>query len=155
MIYVLEDDNSILELILYALKSQNIEAKGFSEPLALQEAIKEEIPQILILDVMLPGISGFEILREIKNSEKTKGIAVLMLSALNSELDKVKGLDCGADDYITKPFGVMEFLARIRALLRRVEAKKDEIIFGELEYSSIKHSVTLRGKKSGFNTKGI
>ncbi|OCR05499.1 DNA-binding response regulator [Helicobacter pullorum] len=147
MIYVLEDDNSILELILYALKSQNIEAKGFSEPLALQEAIKEEIPQILILDVMLPGISGFEILREIKNSEKTKGISVLMLSALNSELDKVKGLDCGADDYITKPFGVMEFLARIRALLRRVEAKKDEIIFGELEYSSIKHSVTLRGKK--------
>ena len=147
MIYVLEDDNSILELILYALKSQNIETKGFSEPLALQEAIKEEIPQILILDVMLPGISGFEILREIKNSEKTKGIAVLMLSALNSELDKVKGLDCGADDYITKPFGVMEFLARIRALLRRVEAKKDEIIFGELEYSSIKHSVTLRGKK--------
>lgn len=147
MIYVLEDDNSILELILYALKSQNIEAKGFSEPLVLQEAIKEEIPQILILDVMLPGISGFEILREIKNSEKTKGIAVLMLSALNSELDKVKGLDCGADDYITKPFGVMEFLARIRALLRRVEAKKDEIIFGELEYSSIKHSVTLRGKK--------
>ncbi len=147
MIYVLEDDNSILELILYALKSQNIEAKGFSEPLALQEAIKEEIPQILILDVMLPGISGFEILREIKNSEKTKGIAVLMLSALNSELDKVKGLDCGADDYITKPFGVMEFLARIRALLRRVEVKKDEIIFGELEYSSIKHSVTLRGKK--------
>ena len=147
MIYVLEDDNSILELILYALKSQNIEAKGFSEPLALQEAIKEEIPQILILDVMLPGISGFEILREIKNSEKTTGIAVLMLSALNSELDKVKGLDCGADDYITKPFGVMEFLARIRALLRRVEAKKDEIIFGELEYSSIKHSVTLRGKK--------
>lgn len=147
MIYVLEDDNSILELILYALKSQNIEAKGFSEPLALQEAIKEEIPQILILDVMLPGISGFEILREIKNSEKTKGSAVLMLSALNSELDKVKGLDCGADDYITKPFGVMEFLARIRALLRRVEAKKDEIIFGELEYSSIKHSVTLRGKK--------
>ena len=147
MIYVLEDDNSILELILYALKSQNIEAKGFSEPLALQEAIKEEIPQILILDVMLPGISGFEILREIKNSEKTKGIAVLMLSALNSELDKVKGLDCGADDYITKPFGVMGFLARIRALLRRVEAKKDEIIFGELEYSSIKHSVTLRGKK--------
>lgn len=147
MIYVLEDDNSILELILYALKSQNIEAKGFSEPLSLQEAIKEEIPQILILDVMLPGISGFEILREIKNSEKTKGISVLMLSALNSELDKVKGLDCGADDYITKPFGVMEFLARIRALLRRVEAKKDEIIFGELEYSSIKHSVTLRGKK--------
>lgn len=147
MIYVLEDDNSILELILYALKSQNIESKGFSEPLALQEAIKEEIPQILILDVMLPGISGFEILREIKNSEKTKGIAVLMLSALNSELDKVKGLDCGADDYITKPFGVMEFLARIRALLRRVETKKDEIIFGELEYSSIKHSVTLRGKK--------
>ena len=147
MFFVLEDDNSILELILYALKSQNIEAKGFSEPLALQEAIKEEIPQILILDVMLPGISGFEILREIKNSEKTKGIAVLMLSALNSELDKVKGLDCGADDYITKPFGVMEFLARIRALLRRVEAKKDEIIFGELEYSSIKHSVTLRGKK--------
>ena len=126
MIYVLEDDNSILELILYALKSQNIEAKGFSEPLALQEAIKEEIPQILILDVMLPGISGFEILREIKNSEKTKGIAVLMLSALNSELDKVKGLDCGADDYITKPYSARELTARVKAILRRASAAMNQ-----------------------------
>lgn len=147
MIYVLEDDNSILELVLYALKSQNMEAKGFSEPSKMQEALKQEIPQILILDVMLPEVSGFEILKELKRNEKTKTIAVLMLSALNSELDKVKGLDLGADDYIAKPFGVMELLARIRALLRRREERKDEIVFGELEYSSPKHSVKLRGKK--------
>ena len=133
MIYVLEDDNSILELVLYALKSQNLKAKGFSEPLALQEALKQEIPQILILDVMLPCMSGFEILKEIKKNKNTKEIAVLMLSALNGELDKVKGLDFGADDYITKPFGIMELLARIRALLRRKENGKDEIILGDLE----------------------
>ncbi|MCI7765525.1 response regulator transcription factor [Helicobacter sp.] len=147
MIYVLEDDNSILELVLYALKSQNLKAKGFSEPLALQEALKQEIPQILILDVMLPCMSGFEILKEIKKNKNTKEIAVLMLSALNGELDKVKGLDFGADDYITKPFGIMELLARIRALLRRKEKGKDEIILGDLEYSYSKHSVKLKGKK--------
>lgn len=147
MIYVLEDDNSILELVLYALKSQNLKAKGFSEPLALQEALKQEIPQILILDVMLPCMSGFEILKEIKKNKNTKEIAVLMLSALNGELDKVKGLDFGADDYITKPFGIMELLARIRALLRRKENGKDEIILGDLEYSYSKHSVKLKGKK--------
>ena len=142
MIYVLEDDNSILELVLYALKSQNLKAKGFSEPLALQEALKQEIPQILILDVMLPCMSGFEILKEIKKNKNTKEIAVLMLSALNGELDKVKGLDFGADDYITKPFGIMELLARIRALLRRKENGKDEIILGDLEYSYSKYSVS-------------
>ena len=147
MIYVLEDDNSILELVLYALKSQNLKAKGFSEPLALQEALKQEIPQILILDVMLPCMSGFEILKEIKKNKNTKEIAVLMLSALNGELDKVKGLDFGADDYITKPFGIMELLARIRALLRRKENGKDEIILGDLEYSYSKHSIKLKGKK--------
>ena len=147
MIYVLEDDNSIFELVLYALKSQNLKAKGFSEPLALQEALKQEIPQILILDVMLPCMSGFEILKEIKKNKNTKEIAVLMLSALNGELDKVKGLDFGADDYITKPFGIMELLARIRALLRRKENGKDEIILGDLEYSYSKHSVKLKGKK--------
>ena len=147
MIYVLEDDNSILELVLYALKSQNLKAKGFSEPLALQEALKQEIPQILILDVMLPCMRGFEILKEIKKNKNTKETAVLMLSALNGELDKVKGLDFGADDYITKPFGIMELLARIRALLRRKENGKDEIILGDLEYSYSKHSVKLKGKK--------
>ena len=147
MIYVLEDDNSILELVLYALKSQNLKAKGFSEPLALQEALKQEIPQILILDVMLPCMSGFEILKEIKKNKNTKEIAVLMLSALNGELDKVKGLDFGADDYITKPFGIMELLARIRALLRRKENGKDESIWGDLEYSYSKHSIKLKGKK--------
>ena len=92
-------------------------------------------------------MSGFEILKEIKKNKNTKEIAVLMLSALNGELDKVKGLDFGADDYITKPFGIMELLARIRALLRRKEKGKAEIILGDLEYSYSKHSVKLKGKK--------
>lgn len=150
MIYILEDDKSILELILYALKSQNIEAKGFGEPKALRESLKSEIPNVLILDIMLPEQSGFKILEDIKKSEKTKDIPVLLLSALNSEFDKVKGLDLGADDYITKPFGVMELLARIRAMLRRSaknKPTKDDIVFKNLSYSSINHSVKIDSQK--------
>lgn len=137
MIFVLEDDANILELVLYALKSQNINAQGFLDIESFKKALKTEIPQVLVLDVMLPNASGFEILKELKANANTKNISVLMLTALNHEIDKVKGLDLGADDYITKPFSVMEFIARIRAILRRIsqEQNTENIVLDELELS--------------------
>lgn len=137
LVFVLEDDANILELVLYALKSQNINAQGFLDIESFKKALKTEIPQVLVLDVMLPNASGFEILKELKANANTKNISVLMLTALNHEIDKVKGLDLGADDYITKPFSVMEFIARIRAILRRIsqEQNTENIVLDELELS--------------------
>ncbi|MGI0440021.1 winged helix-turn-helix domain-containing protein [Helicobacter himalayensis] len=146
MVFVLEDDSNILELVLYALKSQNIESQGFLDVKAFKEALKTTIPQVLVLDVMLPNASGFEILKELKTNSVTKDIAVLMLTALNDEFDKVKGLDLGADDYITKPFSVMEFIARIRAILRR-NKDVDSLSYGILELSYSMRSVKV-GKDS-------
>ncbi|STQ87084.1 response regulator transcription factor [Helicobacter muridarum] len=145
MIYVLEDDNSILELILYALKTQNITAKGFCHPHDLFESLKDELPEILILDIMLPQRNGFEILKNLKENARTKQISVIILSALNQEFDKVKGLELGADDYVAKPFGMMELIARINANLRRLGTKdKDEIRFNELILSFTKRQVSYK-----------
>lgn len=147
MVYILEDDNAILELIMYALKSQNIESKGFSRVEELYAALKERVADILVLDVMLPCENGFEVLSKLKDSNATKDMTIIMLTALNSEYDKVRGLDLGADDYITKPFGVMEFLARIRAILRRKNVDKSiDISLDGLSYSSTKHTIELDSK---------
>ena len=143
MVFVLEDDANILELVLYALKSQNINAQGFLDIESFKKALKAEIPQILVLD----NASGFEILKELKANANTKNISVLMLTALNHEIDKVKGLDLGADDYITKPFSVMEFIARIRAILRRTsqEQNAENIVLDELELSYKTREVKVCG----------
>lgn len=146
MVYVLEDDVSILELILYALDSQNISSKGFSTPKDFWDALQNETPNILVLDAMLPNETGFEILKKLKNNSKTKHISILMLTALSNEVDKVKGLDLGADDYITKPFGMMEFLARIRAILRRVQTDSQKICSDGLIFSSITHEVHINNR---------
>lgn len=145
MVFVLEDDTNILELVLYALKSQHIQSQGFLEVETFKEALKTTTPQALVLDVMLPNASGFEILKNIKTNPATQGIPVLMLTALNNEFDKVKGLDLGADDYITKPFSVMEFLARVRAILRR-NKESDTICYGILEFSYATRSVKVCGE---------
>lgn len=146
MVYILEDDTSILELVGYALKSQNIESQGFSEVDKFFDALKIKVPQVVILDIMLPGISGFEILEKIKTNPKTKNISTILLTALNNEYEKVKGLDLGADDYITKPFGVMELLARVRVILRRLDNQESEILLDGLEFSHKKHNVSINGK---------
>ncbi|RDU52454.1 DNA-binding response regulator [Helicobacter sp. MIT 00-7814] len=147
MIYMLEDDTSILELVLYALNSQGLEAKGFSEVKDFKNALKESLPQIVILDVMLPNENGFEVLKWLKSNAQTKQISVIMLTALASEYEKVKGLDLGADDYLTKPFGVMELLARVRAILRRIDGKQSDFVNDGLEYSSKEHEVSINGEK--------
>lgn len=145
MVYILEDDRSILELLRYALDSQQIKNQGFEDPIDFEAALEKEIPKILILDLMLPGRDGFAILSKLKSEPKTRDIIILVLSALSSEIDKVRALDLGAEDYITKPFGTLEFLARIRVLLRRFEAGSGEFSHEGLEFSTLEHSVRLDG----------
>lgn len=143
MVYVLEDDESILELILYALKSQNIKALGFKHPDEFSKALLNNKPQIVVLDLMLPSKSGFEITKELKNNPATKSISILILSALNSEMDKVKGLELGADDYIAKPFGVMEFIARIKTIQRRLKPQNQKLEFEGLSMDLIAHNLKI------------
>ena len=122
MIYLLEDDDSIRDLVLYTLQSQGMEARGFPLPSAFWEAVAEHIPSLVLLDIMLPEEDGLTILKKLRGDRKTARLPIILLTAKSTEYDKVLGLDGGADDYVAKPFGMMELLSRIRALLRRSEA---------------------------------
>lgn len=130
LIYVVEDEDNIRDLIIYALKNSGFKVMGLVNDIELEEELSKEKPSLILLDIMLEGKDGFEILRDLKANRDTKNIPVIMLTAKNEEIDKVRGLDMGADDYITKPFGVMEFISRINAVLRRSknEDEKLEII---------------------------
>jgi len=119
MIYILEDDDSIRKLVTYALESQGVAAAGFAAPSAFYAAMEEQLPSLLLLDIMLPEEDGISILKKLRADPCTARIPVIMLTARGEEYDRVEGLDAGADDYVTKPFGMMELLARVRALLRR------------------------------------
>ncbi len=119
MIYILEDDESIRKLVTYALESQEMTCMGFSTPTAFWTAMDEALPDLLLLDVMLPEEDGLSILRKIRSSATTGRLPVIMLTAKGTEYDKVIGLDSGADDYISKPFGMMELVSRIKAVMRR------------------------------------
>ena len=118
-IYCVEDDESVRELVVYALQSSGFESQGFTSADEFFPAVKKSLPDLILLDIMLPKISGMEILNCIRKDEQTKNIPVIMLTARGSEYDKIAGLDSGADDYVAKPFGVMELIARIKAVLRR------------------------------------
>ncbi|NLM74820.1 MAG: response regulator transcription factor [Clostridiaceae bacterium] len=150
MIYCVEDDSSIRELIIYALKTDGFDAVGFSESKSFYKALEEKLPLLVLLDIMLPGEDdGIEILKNLKSSSKTRNIPVIMISARGSEYDKVLGLDTGADDYITKPFGIMEFLSRVKAVLRRanVSEKPKELTVGQVTMNVDKHYVLVDGKE--------
>ena len=123
MIYLLEDDDSIRKLVVYTLESQGFEALGFDTPPRFWEAMGREKPRLVLLDIMLPGEDGISILRRLRENASTAGLPIIMLTAKNTEYDRVEGLDAGADDYISKPFGMMELVARVRAVLRRAEHK--------------------------------
>ena len=123
MIYCVEDENSIRELMIYTLKASGFEAVGFSEGTSFWEAMKENVPQLILLDIMLPGEDGISILKKLRMMPITKDVPVIMATAKGSEYDRVTGLDSGADDYLCKPFGMMEMVSRIRAVLRRTEAR--------------------------------
>ena len=124
MIYCVEDEKNIRELLVYTLSGSGFEAKGLSNGKELKKALKEEIPELILLDIMLPGEDGYAVLEYLNGRPDTRDVPVIMVTAKEEEDDKVRGLEGGADDFITKPFGMMEFLARIKAVLRR--SKKQE-----------------------------
>lgn len=149
MIYVVEDDSSIRELVVYALKNTGLEAEGFEKPSEFWKALNKSMPELVILDVMLPEESGIDILKKLRADYKTEKIPVVMATAKTSEYDKINGLESGADDYIAKPFSMMELVARIKALLRRVNRIQptDEISMGCLSIFPAKHMVKVNGEE--------
>lgn len=150
MIYLLEDDDSIRELVCYTLTKTGTEAQGFSTPTEFYEAIKKELPELILLDIMLPEEDGLSVLKRLRAAKKTEAIPVIMLTAKGDEYNKVIALDSGADDYVTKPFGVMELAARIKAVLRRSAKstnKSTEVYkIGNLTIDTAKHEVFSSGE---------
>lgn len=151
MIYLLEDDNSIRELVLYTLDSAGLEAEGFDRPSAFWRRMEQRIPDLVVLDIMLPQEDGLSILRRLRTEKATRRLPVMLLTAKSTEFDKVVGLDSGADDYVAKPFGMMELLSRIKALLRRAapeaaeEEKDSEYRLGRIHLSTSEHTVRVDG----------
>ena len=148
MIYMLEDEEAIRNFVIYALRSSGMEAEGFETPSALREAMSEELPELLLLDRMLPEEDGLDVLKKLRSAPETRKLPVIMLTAKGTELDKVEGLDSGADDYIAKPFGTMELISRIKALLRRVSdapAESEKLEAGGLCVYPSRHEVIADG----------
>ena len=155
MIYCVEDDDNIRELVIYTLETTGLKARGFADGSAFMEALAFDTPELILLDIMLPGDDGLELLKKLKSSSKTKNIPVIMVTAKGSEYDKVVGLDSGADDYVTKPFGMMELVSRIKAVLRRsgkVEDRTDMETAG-VHVDVKKHEVTVDGKEISLTLK--
>ena len=149
MIYLVEDDNNIRKLVTYTLNSSGFETKDFATPSEFYKQLDEQTPSLILLDIMLPEEDGLQILSKLKHKEKTKNIPVIMLTAKSSEYDKVVGLDSGADDYIAKPFGMMELISRVKAVFRRYEgtSAKKEYSVGLLYVNDEKHIVKVDGEK--------
>ena len=147
MIHVVEDDAGVRELELYTLRTAGYEAAGFGEPAEFRRALQDGLPDLVILDVMLPGEDGMSLLRFLRHDARTRRLPVILVTARDAEMDKVNGLDAGADDYLTKPFGVMELLARVRALLRRSgeEKAEDVLTHGPIMLDRLRHRVTAEG----------
>ncbi|MGN0454899.1 MAG: response regulator transcription factor [Ruminococcus sp.] len=149
MIYIIEDDQDIREMETYALKNSGFEVEAFSESGSFYEACRKSLPSLVLLDIMLPGEDGLAILKKLRKGDDTKDIPVIMVTAKSTEIDKVKGLDSGADDYITKPFGVMELVSRAKALLRRCPKNSDQKVlsFQGIVIDDDKHTVTVDGRE--------
>lgn len=149
MIYCVEDDESIRELMVYTLNSTGFEGRGFSCASEFWKEIEITLPELIILDIMLPEEDGFSILRKLKSSQKTQEIPVMIATARSEEYEKVIGLDMGADDYLVKPFGMMEMVSRIKAVLRRSRpANKNEILsLSNITIDKSKHQVSISGKE--------
>lgn len=145
MIYFVEDDSNIRELVVYTLSSTGFEAVGFSRPSEFWTAIKNEIPTLILLDIMLPEEDGLSILKKLRSNPDTASMPVIILTAKADEYDKVKGFDLGADDYVPKPFGMMELVARVKAVLRRTEhnSSSSEYTVGSLYVCPKKHIVKV------------
>jgi two-component system alkaline phosphatase synthesis response regulator PhoP len=148
MIYCVEDDKSIRELILYTLKISGYEAEGFADASGFFRALAQKKPQLIMLDIMLPDKSGLEILSELKNNEEYRDIPVIMETAKTSEFDRVVGLDSGADDYLSKPFGMMEMVSRVKAVLRRnSQNSQEELAYRNIRMDTLRRTVTVEGQE--------
>ena len=150
MIYFLEDDASIQKLVCYALAKEGYEIKGLSLPSEFWKEIQKEVPELILLDIMLPEEDGISILKKLREDKKYQDIPVIMITAKTSEFDKVTGLDMGADDYITKPFGMTELASRVNAVLRRYKKTQvvntKEYVLGNLYVNPEKHIIKLNGE---------
>ena len=149
MIYCVEDEKNIRELLIYTLETTGFSARGMANSKELKDALKEELPDLILLDIMLPGEDGYSILERLKASSETQNIPVIMVTAKEAEYDKVRGLEAGADDYITKPFGMMEFVARVKAVLRRCSRQEEdkELKCDDLRLSVRRHKVYWKEEK--------
>jgi len=148
VIYLLEDETSIRKLVIYTLENSGLDAEGFGSVADFWDGMRKKSPNLILLDIMLPDGDGLQVLKELRASRLTGKIPVMMLTAKGTEFDKVTGLDMGADDYLPKPFGMMELVARVRSLLRRVEPqdeKAEEYTVGNLFVSVPRHHVTAEG----------
>ncbi len=154
MIYLLEDDESIRKLVTYALEHEGYETRGFERSSAFWAAMSAQTPELVLLDIMLPEESGLAVLAKLRAAPGWKRLPVIMMTARNAEYDRVIGLDAGADDYISKPFGMMELTARVRALLRRAaDAGTGEYRLGALSVSPEKHEARLNGREIALTNK--
>ncbi len=148
IIYCVEDDANIRELVVYALKTAGYESFGFENAVCFYQGMKEQQPDLILLDIMLPDEDGISILKKVRSEKHYREIPVIMLTAKTAEYDKVLGLDSGADDYVTKPFGVMELISRVKAVLRRTEkAPADELVLEDLRVDEQKHEVYVQDKQ--------
>ena len=157
MIYCVEDDSAIRDIEVYALRSTGFEAEGLESGEELFAAIKKRVPELIILDVMLPGEDGLEILKRIRFNALTRSVPVIMATARGEEYDKITGLDSGADDYLVKPFGMMEMVSRVRAVLRRAGGGESErerqLVLGSLTLDPSSHTVSVNGESVALTLK--
>ena len=149
MIWCVEDDAAIRDIELYALRSTGFEAQGFADGTSFWEALQGQCPELVVLDVMLPGVDGVELLRRIRSDTRLRGLPVIMATAKGAEYDKIQSLDLGADDYVVKPFGIMELVSRIKAVLRRCQgpAPQKLLRLEGLCLNQDEHTVTLDGQR--------
>lgn len=154
MIYIVEDDVNIRQMESYALKNSGFAIKEFENAAEFWAECERELPELLILDIMLPGEDGFTILKKLRQNHRTKDIPVIMVTAKSSEIDAVRGLDEGADDYIVKPFGVIEFVARVKVVLRRVvKNEESRLVFGDIVLDDDKRLVYADGEECSLTFK--
>ncbi len=148
LVYIVEDDADIREMEAYALSSAGLSAESFPESKAFFQAVRDRIPDLVLLDVMLPGEDGMTVLRRLRADAATRAVPIIMVTAKTSEADKVRGLDSGADDYLAKPFGIMELVSRCKALLRRAHRKSVVLAFESIELDDDRHCVTVDGQET-------
>ena len=155
MIWCIEDDNSIRDIEMYALQSAGFKTKGFEEGLLFFQALETEIPKLILLDLMLPGMDGIEILKKLKQNPKWANIPIIIASAKGAEFDKITGLDLGADDFLVKPFSMMEMVSRVKAVLRRYPSTKEANIYQykDLIINWDEHTVNIQNKRINLSHK--